>query len=282
MIYKSTTIDEVIGRVIRNTRIQDSSYISDMGEWIPEAMGLMQTKVELEPAYEDVQVNFHMGKLPCGLRWIRAVEWNGYRIPENNSSKQAGSSKYRNSNVALASTDGFVTVPTAINGQSDGIATKLYGYELCGLSSCSVNACNRLSLHNKVWYQIEMDYLQFSVPDALVRVHYVRIPLDQNGFPLIPDEENYKQALYFYTRKMMLGAGYEDKAYTMNQLDVEFEKYAARAMGKIRYPSVDSMDMKVERMTRLVPDPNYFNSFFSGTGPEKYYGNTNIINYPNL
>jgi len=279
MIYTSTGIKEVIGRVIRNTRIQDSSYISDMVEWIPEAMGLMQTKMELKPAYEDIRVNFHMGKLPCNLRWITAVEWNGCRIPENNSARSAASISRRRIDAALGTAEGFITVPTKWDTPT---GNQMYDTALVQFSSLCADSCGRLPWNQAVWYQVEMDYLQFSIADTVVRVHYKGIPLDENGFPLIPDEENYKQALYFYTRKMMIGAGYEDKVYTMLQLDAEFEKYAGRAMGKIRYPSVDSMDMKVDRMTRLIVDPNYFNSFFSGTGPEKFYGLPSKINYPNL
>ena len=280
MVYKTTSIDEVIGRIIRNTRVQDASYIADMVEWIPEAMGYMRTKVELVPEWEDVGIHFHLGKLPCGLQHITAVEWQGCRVPELTSARKLSVSNLDpTTDAALDTNTGFVTVPTTTNAATPG---QVYNYLLQGLTTCTATECNSLTSHVNAWYQVEMDYLQFSVPNTLVRVHYMSIPLDESGLPRIPDQEDYKQALYYYTRMMMQGAGFEDKMYTILQLQQLFEQHAARAMGKIRYPSVDSMEMKVQRMTRLVVDPNYFKSFFAGTGPEKYYGNTNVNRMPNV
>ena len=280
MIYGTTSIDEVIGRVIRNTRIQDSSYLLDMVEWIPEAMAQMKTKVTLVTKFEDVRVNFHVGKLPCGLDHITAVEWKGMRIPEAQGARTAaGEAHGRHEASKVDDQLGFKTVPLQYVGTADDVDdVSFYGNDLV---STSPEDCGRFPLHKEAWYRIELGHLQFSVPDTVVRVWYRCIPLDENGFPLIPDEENYKQALYFYTREMMVGAGYEDKAYNINQLHEKFELYAGRAINNIRYPSVDSMDLKVNRMTRLIPNANYFDSFFNDNSKEKYYGNTNVLNLSN-
>jgi len=87
MIHRSSSIQEVIGRVIRNTRIQDSSYIIDMQEWIPEAMGYMRTRMEQIELFDDVTIHFHKGKLPCGLIDLAAVEYCGTRLKYSNTVK---------------------------------------------------------------------------------------------------------------------------------------------------------------------------------------------------
>lgn len=80
---------DVITRIIRNTRLKDTSYISDAHEWVYEAMEMMQTQQTLEGHWQDVSITFHKGKLPCGLVWVDAVEYQGKRLPEGGGMRPA-------------------------------------------------------------------------------------------------------------------------------------------------------------------------------------------------
>ena len=71
----STSVKEVIGRIVRNTRLNDSSYLDDMLEWIPEGMDQLETRYQLKSKSETLEVVEHVSKkLPCGLVHIDAVE----------------------------------------------------------------------------------------------------------------------------------------------------------------------------------------------------------------
>jgi hypothetical protein len=109
-----------------------------------------------------------------------------------------------------------------------------------------------------------MGFIKTNFSSGCVRLHCLAIPTDEDDFPLIPDNANYKQALYWHCRAMMIGAGYEDKIFSYAYCDAEFEKYAARAIGEINYPSVESMDAKIPDITRFLPG-NYL-SFFGISG----------------
>lgn len=266
MEYMSCSIDEVIARIIRNTRVTDTSYIQDSEEWIPEAMGLLGTKQVKKPEWKDIDIHFFKAKLPCGLVTLKAVEYGGMRVREGHSSRTYHAPKTTISGAALDTTNGFQTIPTVAqtpNGEN------IYGVDLVPLCTDTLQHCLGLPVCGGLEYYTELGYIGFDrLEDGCVRVHYTITPLDENGLPLIPDNEDYKQALYLYVRKMMQGAGWVDKQYTIQQLDELFEKHAARARAQIRYPSVDSMEGKVERMTRFVPPTDYFDSFFN-SGPER-------------
>lgn len=204
MLYTLTTSKEVIGRIIRNTRIQDTSYIVDMSEWIGEVVGFLKTKMALTPKSKCIEVCFHTGHFPTGLHTLTGVYHNGHRIP--------------------------------MRGKG------------CG-----------------DWYDVIPGGLQTSICDGTIEIHYLALPMDDEEFPLIPDDEDYKQAIYWYVRFMMIGAGYEDKVFTAIQCNDKFELHAARAKGKIRYPSVEMMTDRIPSITRYLPAS--FNRFFGLSDP---------------
>lgn len=272
MIYTTTSIEETIGRVIRNTRVQDSSYITDMWEWIPEAMAKMQTRQAKRNYWKDVEIHFYKGRLPCGLDSIKAVEYNGCRLRYSNSARTADAALHCPPNSSeVASTTGFISVPTVWTTPSD---TQIYQSALAPLPLCTqdLQSCLGLPLCDLTYFT-ELDYIGLDrLSEACIRVHYLSIPLDENGLPLIPDNENYKTAIYYYCRGMMIGAGYEDKVFTYDKLMAPvvglFEVHAARAIAQIRYPSPDQMESRINTGTRFVPPADYFSRFFSTT-PEQ-------------
>jgi hypothetical protein len=126
-------------------------------------------------------------------------------------------------------------------------------------------------IHPSEYYQIEMDYINTSIRDGEVRIHYLSQPLDKDGFPLIPDNENYKEALYYYVRAKMIGCGYKDTVYSERELMERYEMYAARAMGQIKYPSTDIVQSRIDAMVRFIPPQNYWENYFRTDHPERIY-----------
>ena len=273
MIYTSTSISEVIGRIVRKTRVQDSNFLVSMDEWIPEAMGLMRTKYELKPAWKDILISFHMGKLPCGLINIKGVEWNGHRLKYNTGSRTFNApaqQPFPGTETRRSGVTPFLTIPYA-RETPDGEGV-IYDSTAIKLPYCiSQDQYNCLPLCDQ-WYSTQLGYLQTSFADGCVRIHYDTVPLDTEGFPLIPDNEAYKEAIYWYVRAQMIGAGWEDKVFTYQQCEQRWELYASRAKGQISYPSVDAMEMRVNTFTRFIPPTDYFEKFYTTTEPEGYFG----------
>ena len=356
MIYKSTSIKEVIGRVIRGTRVQDSSFINDMGEWIPEAMGYMRTRFTLSPMWKDVEIEYHKGKLPCGLRTLTAVSYGGQRLRYNAGVQPYDDKTYASADTVFRSTptvelvpesvgvkiftaptpssiyaldyvtlaDGStINVTSVVHKSSSAVELSMMQQDLNGLGigtfiatwennktvlTISANdttvvgiAYHEVTLDSEVefmtvvdnsyasarqkvsadtieavncqpygsyTYYTELDYINTSLCDGCVRLFYKAIPTDEDGFPLIPDNEDYKEALYWYVRSKMIGAGYKDTVVSMWDCMTLYDKHAVRAIGQIRYPSVDQMETKLEISTRLILPENYFETFFANPGKE--------------
>ena len=358
MIYKSVSIKNVIGRVIRSTRLQDSSFIQDMNEWIPEAMGYMRTRVVLSPQWKDIEVEFHKGKLPCDLRTLQAVAYNCMRMRYNRGIGQYGltkpvpdssfisqpttdiipetiTTKSFTGNTTGASTSETWQLETIINVGTEinvlfplrkayyttdiaGLNVRLNGlgigtfectwdkiilgikivngngisgislrgpsgvfdmvpggftsittaYETNSLDSIvTLSQCMCLSECNYTYYT-EMDYINTSLCDGTVRLFYKAIPIDEDGFPKVPDNEDYKEAIYWYVRMKMIGCGYIDTVFKYTDCEDRFWAHARRAIGQIRYPSPDQVETMQEISTRLILPENYFETFFANPGKE--------------
>lgn len=281
-VVTSTSIKEVIARIIRTTRVQDTLYISNLDEWIPEAMGILKTRAVLANRWQDIDIEFHKGKTPIDCKKIKAVEWNHHRLKKSNQAQTVGIplSSYNNKSPApLGTTNGFEYVPqfydtpVHANKQENSI---IFTQDLI---STSVDQCNNFPCHDHHWYDTELDYILTSIPNGKLRIHYRAIPVDEDGFPLIPDNEDYKMAVYFYCRAQMIAAGWEDKIFNYDKIMLEeagrkgyFWTHAERALASIRYPSTDEMELKVWQMTRLVKDEGWFDRFFSTDHEEKRYG----------
>lgn len=272
MIYKSCSIDQVIARIIRNTRIQDSSYIADFNEWIPEAMGYMQVNRDLSPKFEDVNIVFHKGKLPCDLEYIEAVEYNGIRLGTSNTVKNyaTGHDLRSTSSSNLLDTPLFKSIIEATPNQTYYDENNLmYKSDIQPVTNnLNQQTCNPQPTN---YYGVELDYLLTSFSDGKVRLHYMARPSDENGLPLIPDNENYKEAIYNYVRAKMIGTGYKDTVYNERELMERFEIYARRAINEITYMSPDQVEQQLKTQVRFIPPANYWENFFRTDKAEPNY-----------
>jgi hypothetical protein len=276
MNFPLTSINEVRARLISATGTQDNEYVIAMEEWIPEAMSLMRTKFTLISMWKDVKISFHKGQLPCDLRIIKAVEWNGFRFREGNSvrSVDAPPMPYEAINAGMrGTTNGFETIPWIVETPPKDNPQENSHYFWNDL--VSTNKCNSLELHGEHWYQQEGFYITTSLKEGTIRVHYRAIPVDADGFPLIPDNGHYKKAIEYYVIGCMIGRGFKHPALSYQEIMNPgglWDVFSAKAMGEIRYPTVASREYVHNNLTRLIKDESYFDAFFSTPHEETKYG----------
>lgn len=236
----TSPLDEVIGRVIRGTRLTDTSYIADMPDWVVEALGMMHVRLTLSPMWVDVPISFHKGRLPHGIRYIDAVLYNGFKVgkakgtysltmPTTNQS--TGSSVFVSSTVMTKSPSGNATFVGQI---------------------IDIDLVGGWALDNCTWYDVEGNYITFTTEECVVRICYHGIPTDCNNVPLIPDNENLKTALYWYIRMKLIETGYTDPAMDWKTTYQMWDTYAPRARNEIKYPSTAEMDRKVCNMHGFI------------------------------
>lgn len=260
MIYQSVSIKEVIGRVIRNTRVQDTAYIIDMNSWIPEAMEMMQTRQETIGVFEEKIIKFHKTCMPCGMLYIDAIEHMGHRLPYGECVKNIRRANTHDPRLHPRQPEAFTSIPFQYPAPGD--QTHLY--------FSTLRKVEQLPLHDKHYYQVELGTILTDFSDGHITVYGRATPTDPNGLPLIPDNSNYKEALYWWVRGRMIGAGFDDAVIKLEKCEQMWDLYAPRAIAEIDYPSPDQMEERVNTFNRLIPQYNYFETF-NRSQKEQFY-----------
>lgn len=256
MVYGTSSINEVIGRIIMATGVQDTRLIAGFVEWIPQAMGLIKTKNALVKRWEDVEIEFHKSPLPCNVRTVLGAAYCGYRMHYYRGIRPADEAC-----VTTAPVVGDTTYHTKFKTIASPEGNQVLTDDLISIDNIQ---------YGDHTYYIEGNYINTSFASGIARVYYNSIPLDENKLPLIPDNENYKQAIYWYVRGMMIGAGYIDTVFKYLECDVKFWQHAVAARNEIGRASPDQMETILE-FTRLVTPEGYFESFYGNPGIEQPY-----------
>jgi hypothetical protein len=262
MNYPLISVAQIVGRVIRRTGLKDSSLIIDINEWVAEAMEILQVTLSLESVFEEnVKISFHKAKFPCGMAELWAVEYCGTRLRMNNSVRDPRVAWYPQQTVPNVLDAVFVSGVTKENTPSGNY-----------LFNSTFQKVQDLPWHATSWYKLDGRHILTSFEEGYITLFFGKVPTDRDGFLMIPNEGNFKEALTWFLQARLAGRGYPNPELSMEQMDAKFELFAGRGIEKITYPSVDKMQATTDTLTRLLPDLDYYESMFTGTGPETSYG----------
>lgn len=122
--------------------------------------------------------------------------------------------------------------------------------------------------NNDISYDLNNDYITLSVEEGEVCISYLAIPTDNLGFPLIPDDVSYKEAVkrflimkldYINWRKDPDSRGLQ-KIYENSQQ--EWCWYCGQAGNKAKMPDIDGMESIKSMLIRLKPRFDEHRGFF--------------------
>lgn len=248
MILSWTTSKTVVSRIMRNIKGVEAEYMDDIPEWIAEGIRKMKTKYSLEVAYKDVQLQFHIAKLHCPGEAIITVDYCGHELDYKPMEGHAHRHDWwEDTFIKDMFRSGVPLTDTAGNIISD-----LDSYEGKNPFPRDIIQKEQRPNHN-AWYTINYNKIQSSLCDEIVRVWYMRLPVDEDNFPMIPDVEEYEEALYRYCRMMLIEAGFEDKVFNHGMAQGEWEKASNRAIGAITYPTERQVHDTVMRHLNIFP-----------------------------
>lgn len=262
---------EILARVIRNTGGKISSaYYDDILEWIPEAIDqlsgtrtLQITSTGNDDCPEEMEVINHQLCIPKDLVTLITIEDQyGRIIPEGGDITDLRSTTIPQRTQPNDSRVTVFSVNPLTHQTSDGAETSepgtsipIYGEDL----TASISANSTLN-----YYKISGNYIQFSFETGYVKLHYLRRPLDKEGYPLIPDNENFKSACGWYVLSCLIAAGFVHPVFSYDDCYMKFELFGGRAIGEISYPSLDSVARLNRSFVRLIP-PQFYEDFFVGS-----------------
>lgn len=265
MITNWVTSGQVMARIIKNTRLSDDTYLEDIPDWIGEAILKLKTRYSLELKCATLEVKMCQVKMPCGVEALAAVLFEGKRILPSASDGPLLSVAGSQGTTSLDNP--YYSILYAPCTPQNLDETSVNNWPEYVKSSALVENCE---VSPSIRYRINYNKLEIGANYGTVTLYYWSIPKDEIGFPMIPDHEDFKTAIYWYVRSMMIGAGYPDKVFNFQYCDQKWEEYANRALNDITYPTVDQVEESLILNNRLVDNGTGWSEFFTAA-PEGNY-----------
>lgn len=255
LIDKYTSIKEVIRNVYRNTGREDEINIEDVAYWVYECMENIGYPLQYIPKLkggnsdEAYVYDAYKIRLPNDFYKLLAVTVNGATaIPSSNT--------YHN--LVTSTCCGFENISSSIDGFFDNFGN-FFSPQAPPLTQNTNIQVEQLS------FTINESYITFNLKEGTVCMAYLAYPIDDEGFPMIPDNIYYKQAcaafiqerLHYidWLKQLLPEAVYRDS-------EKKYYVQLANARNEARMPSLQQMEaLKNQQIKMVVRIDEYRNNF---------------------
>jgi hypothetical protein len=258
-IAKYTTTKEIINNFFRNTAYNEHVNLGDMAFWVYEAMGLIGNPMQYIPKIkghieeEAYDLADYRVELPCDFHKLIAVAIDG--------------------TLAIPSQGLFHHL---MDGACCGVLSENYPQEEFMDNFGNVFSPQALPLNTRVGqstptFTLNNNYITFNTKEGKVCMAYWAFPLDNEGFPLIPDDVKYKRAVtsylqykidYIMWRQDLL----TDKVYAQSKDDWEWN--VASAISHLKMPDLNQMEgMRRQFSKMIIRTEEFYDGFHSLNNP---------------
>lgn len=301
MVYNLISVKRVIAKVMTDLNLAEGDHrISDMVEWAGESL----EKIGGFPTFENkvcgkddlplLEITNYQTKLPCDFHSMIQV---GY-----SSSTNGGFSpmRYATGSFDYGSTLTPTTSITQTVSDSDlvilcqSLYSLNYADALLKLNTetnirpllNTLLQSNRTSITTNgtstTWdctYIISGGYIKTNVATGYLMLAYQAIPTDTNGYPMIPDNQSFTEAIYWYIVMKLLYAQWvsgqiRDAVYADAKRSWNF--YCKQAYGNSMMPNgAEQLESIKNTWHRLVQEWGEHDNFFSTIGQREVVYNAN-------
>ncbi len=255
-VYKTVSINEVIGRIQRNIKPVDSSWTADLYEWTWEGMEKCLVRTILLPASITIPIKNYIGSLPCNLRAIDAILYNGKRLTYSNTVLDVPNIPIQypqgTSNTFFTVSQQKVTFETTDKVTTTTTKDSTYKYNVVPSSAP----------YGSYYYKLVGNTIQSSLEEGDLTVFFLYYEVDEDGVITIPDNEALKTALYWYNLMMMIGAGFQHPIFKYSDAESRWLSYRSQAINSLRNWNPDRVEAFSKMWVKLMPPTSYSHDTF--------------------
>jgi len=226
MITNFKSFKSILAGLYRDLGSNTEINEGDAIEWISEALSMIGSYSQMIEVSTILEVTNHQAKLPCGFAYPKDISYGG--IPLMWSSKSAAN----NYNCPECN-----TIPTCCSQYNFYISDGFINTNI----QTTENSTNKLCLT------------------------YLSIPVDEEGFPLVPDNVYFDKALKAYVTYMLDRIQYR-RGLVSKDIYKDSEKdwlfYVNSARGSANMPDTTQMERLKSIWVRLIPRQNSYASGF--------------------
>lgn len=230
---KNISLKTILWKVLRNPLAADLTY-EEAAEHAIEAIRLIGAPLMYEDRLSDplLEIVDNKAALPDNLLNIRGV-----RIINNLDNFDNGAIALRYATDIYHNVEGCKTADTE------------YPYEYT--------------------YTVQKGVIFTSIPEGYVQISYKALATDEDGYPLIPDNQKVLLALEYYIlfrylEPLWIIGKITDKAF--QYVDQKKCFYMGGADTSMKLQGPDQLESIMNSINRLIVNKNAFKSFYKGSG----------------
>lgn len=106
-------------------------------------------------------------------------------------------------------------------------------------------------------YKIQNSCIIASIPNGIIEIAYMAMPVDDEGYPLIPDNNSYIKALELYIKLQVFTSLFEEgkiKGEVLSHTEQQYAWYVGQAQTDLIRPTLDEMEAISNMWNKLLPD----------------------------
>lgn len=308
MIYKYTKCEPVIAKIMADSNMSEKDIrISDIREWIFEAVEKIGAPVQyIDVETPPIKIEDYQVPMPDDLYRLQGIAYSNradrsFWVPvrsetamfkepkrDNKPKPHIEGPLYDPANVAIE--DKPMYVGTKPEPEHQPMRYKLptsqsqfYGINLSKYVSRMIDM-----KHKEPTYFIKPGWIVFNKKDGFVKLSYKAVATDERGYPLIPDTVSYQEAIYWYVMMKLNfpkflngklgGARVRGNSGVYQYIQSQWNFYRGQAYGEAMMPTEGELRSIKNEWTKLVPEWDADDTFFSSVGRRQlnyndyYYG----------
>lgn len=290
----------VIAKIIADLDLkEDDIKITDIREWISEAMEKIGAVQQLEHKVANLKICDYQAKLPCDLYRLNQVAfsfenscgWLPMRKVTNSFGiyKKCGECDPK---MLVQDNALLPLVKNIFNLDNDKDALEILNSDqnIKQTLSALVNQYtvpsnngrlivgNPATFNTSLQYSTKPGYITVNVPCGWIKVSYHAIPTDEDSMPMIPDIPSYFEAIFWYVAMKMSYPKYLKGQLSQNiyyDMRSSWNFYRKQAYAEAMMPTVDELETIKNVWHKPYTEFRDHDTFFETTGDEQILYNWN-------
>lgn len=251
---KKISVKNIIAKVYQDLDLSNDIDIGRLIEWSAEALNKINVYHQLETKYERVYINNYKAEIPCDLVYLNNVGHDGHQLD-----KASGGEIFHNTGDNYP----YVT-PRAVN--QDKITNSAFIYGMSYMFKTGDT------------FLMENGWFKTSFNKGHIDIQYQAMGLDEEGFPLVPDHESFRDAIFWYIvhKYFYIKAISEERfKWFYQDADVKWRYYVTQSGAEAMMPDVYTLENIKRNYLQLLPKVNSYESFFSDLNKNSNNVNSN-------
>ena len=121
-------------------------------------------------------------------------------------------------------------------------------------------------------YKVQNNFIFTSIKNGIIEIAYTAIAVDEDGYPLIPDNSSFTNALELYIKKKVFTVLFDLGKITAQVYENICQQYAwavGQASNSLLMPSYDEMQAITNSLNTLIPRMTEHSSGFKDDGTQE-------------